>query len=286
MTRRVIAIVGARAASSQAAGFAFGLAYHLARAGVTVASGGAVGIDTCVHRGAIAGGGATWVVACTGRGEVFPSENEALFGSIEASESSRMIWPFRTGTRKNASMPRFRNGVLVALSECLVVVQAAPASGSRNAASWGRRLGRPVYVVPGAPWDFAFMGSVMEGAAGARALWSIEWFFDTLRLPPPDMKDPGAASRGVLPPSAPVTRRRPVRERYSDAPLFAVEKASWSREENLVFSALSLAPLQQDEIIQKVGLGTSSTLTALLTLSLKDVVVEGPDGFFRRRDAT
>ena len=69
---RVVAIVGSRAGTEQACAFAYGLAYHWAKAGIVVSSGGALGIDSCAHSGAMAGGGATWAVACTWRGRVYP----------------------------------------------------------------------------------------------------------------------------------------------------------------------------------------------------------------------
>lgn len=283
--RRRVAIVGSRSASPEARDFAFALAYHLARAGVVVVSGGAEGIDRTAHEGALAGGGATWLVSPAGRGVVFPPSHGELFAKLEREGTSRVIWPFPDGTPKDEHTPRYRNGVLVALSECLVVVQAQLRSGSRNAASWGRQLHRPVFVVPGMPWVEEFKGSVQEGAHGAEALWSIECLFHKLGLPPPDMKDPRAAQRGVLPPSARPRRRKQPRP-YAQSPLFSASQEGWNDDEKLVFSCTSEAPLHQDRIIEAAGLPTGSTLTALLTLSLKDVVVEGPDGFFRRKLAS
>jgi len=230
-----------------------------------------VGIDACAHRGAIEAGGATWAVACTGRDHTYPVENRALFASIEASPSSRMIWPFTAATVKDASTPRFRNGVLVALAERVVVVQARVKSGSRNAAAWAWRLGRKLYVVPGAPWDPAFEGSVAEGDRGAETLWSWGILFREMGLPPP-----GNLIR---------SRSRPSKRRPAALPfgLPAAPRPVLDERETAVFSALSRAPAHRDAIVEKAGLPVSATVTALLTLSLKNVVVEGPDGFFRRK---
>ncbi|MBX3207591.1 MAG: DNA-processing protein DprA [Labilithrix sp.] len=284
--RRAVAIVGSRSASKEACAFTHALAYHLAKADLVVVSGGAKGIDSMAHEGALAAGGSTWCVACTGRGEAFPTSNRALFAGLEQSSSSRMIWPLPDGTVKDEHTPRYRNGVLVGLAECVIVVQAGPRSGSLNAITWARRLGRRLFLVPGMPWDVAFEGTVTEGArGGAEVLWSLEQLFLALALPPPDMSDPGAAWGGITPRARPVRPYRSRRQSYSDAPLFEVDPSAWSEDEKIVFSSLSMAPIQQDSIVEQVGLPTSTTLTALLTLSLKDVVVEGPDGFFRRRIA-
>lgn len=284
--RRVVAIVGSRSAQRDACAFTHALAYHLAKAGVVVVSGGAVGIDSAAHHGAIAAGGMTWCVACTGRGEMFPEENRALLEHLEQSSSSRMIWPFPDGTPKDKLTPRRRNGVLVGLAGCVIVVQAGVKSGSRNAITWARHLGRRLFLVPSTPWDQLYEGTMIEGArGGAEAVWSTEQLFHDLRLPPPDMSDPAASWSGIKPLKRPLRRPPTQRQTYSDGPLFVVDPSTWSEEEKSVFSCLSMAPIQQDTIVDLAGLPTSSTLTALLTLSLKDVVVEGPDGFFRRRIA-
>jgi DNA processing protein len=251
---------------------------------VIVVSGGAEGVDTNAHRGALAGGGVTWCVACTGRGDVFPLQNADLFHAVERSRGSRMIWPFPDGTPKDENTPRKRNGVLVGLAECVIVLQAKMQSGSRNAASWARRQGVPLFIAPGRPWDHEFEGSNLEIMEGAQPLLGAGWLFHSLQLPKPDLKDPRAIL-GKAPPYGSIRRRARRPETIGDLPLFPVDRSTWSEDEKAVFSRLSLAPRQQDAIIASAGLPTSSTLTALLTLSLKDVVVEGPDGFFRRRIA-
>lgn len=285
--RRVVAIVGSRGAKDATLGYVHFLAYHLAKAGVIVISGGAAGVDRLAHEGALKAGGTTWCVACTGRGQCYPPENADLFARIEASPSSRMIWPFADGIAMTKKTPRVRNGVLVALAECVVVVQAALTSGSRNAASWARYLGRRLVISPGHPWEHAYVGSHLECLRGeVDVLWSTEHLFEMLALPPPDLEDEGALINDIRPPEIQARpRRRQRRQPYSAAPLYPVEIEAWSEDEKLVFSMLSIAPTHQDALVDRTGLPTSSTLTALLTLSLKDVVVEGPDGFFRRRIA-
>lgn len=281
--RPIVAIIGSRRASEGARTFARRLSATLARAGAVIASGGAVGIDRAAHEGALDAGGATWVVACTGKSHAYPDANAALFERIATSSKSRMIWPFSDAQRKTTLTPRSRNGVLVLLAHCVVVIQAAFASGSRNAIGWAREHERPLYLVPGAPWDSDFAGTTSELLqGGATPLWDAQPVLDRLGLSRPaalleEEADP-------LRPRGRKTHRRP-RRAFSDLPLFPVDKGTWSEDENLVFSALSGAPTQRDTIVAKTGLGVSSTVTALLTLTIKDVVVEGPDGFFRRRKA-
>lgn len=286
--RRAVAIVGSRDATAPAIAFAELLAGHLARAGMVVVSGGAVGIDAAAHRGAIAFGGTTWLVAPHGRAARTKAANEGILAEVRGAEAggSRVIWPFDDRVHVDSMTPRRRNAVLVALSECVVVVQAKQyRSGTRNAARWARDLRRPVWVVPAAPWEDDFHGSRAELEDGyARPLWSLDLLFEWLGLPVPvgsrkgaDADDPFRV-RTPTPPRPRVVRVVPP---APPRPLDAVSQKGWTTEEKHVFSCVSKAPTQQDQIIEKAGLPTSATITALLTLSLKDVVVEGPDGFFR-----
>ncbi len=282
-TGPTVAIVGSRSGSRGSIATAFHLGYHLARAGVTVVSGGAIGVDRAAHEGALAAGGTTWLVSPAGLDVVFPSANEDLFERIRTSDTSRIISPFRDDQPKTVKTPRQRNRVLVALSEHVVVVQAAAQSGSRNAARCARELGRTLWVVPGGPADRAFYGSTMMLLEGAKPLWSVEQFFDDLGLPPPDLTDPRSVHCDLMPLGFRIRQRPQLRLRYGEPARSEADESAWTAEEKLVFSVLSLAPTDQEEIVAQTALPPSSTLTALLTLSLKDVVVEGPDGFFRRR---
>ncbi|MBX3226898.1 MAG: DNA-processing protein DprA [Labilithrix sp.] len=282
---RVVAIVGSRRASGEAKCFAHQLAYHLAAAGIVVVSGGAVGVDWAAHTGAMKRG-ATWCVAPCGRGEVFPPANEDLFAEIESSNTSRMIWPFPDGTPKDTLTPRYRNGVLVSLASAVIVVQAAVGSGSIHAARITRELRRPLYVVPGMPWSWEFHGSKGLIMSGATPLWSVEQLFDELDLPAPDIADPEALLSGRMPLPSPIRTNKRRGGSSRKQVLLPLPAPSLTPEEERVKSILSPAPTQRDRIIEEAGLGTSATLTALLTLSLKDVVVEAPDGFFRLNKAS
>ncbi len=274
--RRAIAIVGSRRASDEARAFAHDLAFQLASAGLVVVSGGAVGIDAAAHRGALAAGGATWVVSPTGRHRVYPAEHRTLFAEIASSEDSRMIWPFDDDARGSRQDLLYRNGILAALSEALVVVQAHYQSGSRNACGWARDLGRPVWAVTAAPWMLSFCGSSMDIELGlARPLCSARQLLLALGLAAP-------MARQLALPLARTGRAR-ANVRIPETPPEAPRAEGWTKEENIVYSTLSTTPRHVDQIVDGTGLQVPPVATALLTLSLKDVVVEGPDGFFRRR---
>ena len=162
-----------------------------------------------------------------------------------------MIWPFADdATRRAPTNFRYRNGVLVALSETLVVVQAALQSGSRNACALGRELGTAGLGVPGAPWMTAFCGSQLEIEPSRRSpLLLARQLFRALGLRAPPTS-PTAA------PHAPPKSGRAPRpaDAFRDPSGAARDEASWTTEEKLVFSMLFDRPRHVDQIVDRTGL--------------------------------
>jgi DNA processing protein len=156
-----VAIVGGRRATPLRLAAAGSLATGLARAGWTVVSGGAVGVDAAAHRGALDGGGTTVAVLGSGLDVPYPLVNLGLLARIRATGTLLTEHPPGARPRPPNFIPR--NRLIAALASAVVVVEAGARSGSlataRSAASRGH--GR-VLVVPGAPWD--------PGAAGCNEL--------------------------------------------------------------------------------------------------------------------
>ena len=257
-----IAIVGTRKPSEGARAFAYTLAQAVAAAGGVVVSGGALGIDAAAHEGALAAGGCTVAVVATGKNHTFPPQHAGLYERIAASEGA-MVWPFPADAE--ARTPHFlrRNGLLVALSSAVVVVQAGKGSGALNAASWARRLGRRVWVVPQAPWSAAgFEGSLGELDRGARPLTSVPSF----------LKAEALADKTSL--------SLPFREVVAPLDTFDLEVEPGAHR--ALLKVLDREPRHRDELAEAAGLTSSQVTTALLTLTLENVVEEGPLGFFSR----
>lgn len=284
--RRVVAIVGSRQPLEDMRAFAYDLAGRLARAGATVVSGGAIGIDAAAHQGALDAGGATWVVCGTGKNHVYPPVHGPLFDTIARSDGGRVIWPFADEVGPSRQNFRARNRVLVALSEAVIVVQSRLRSGSRNAASWARSLMRPTWVVlglPFGPYQDACAGSWADHKLGAHALGNVDELLEALALnaptplPTTDTKEEGTKAQQKR-----ARRKKAAAKPPPELPLF---EATLTTDEKRIISSISATPMHVDKIVDLAGLGVSSTVTALLTLSMKDVVVEGPDGFFRLRKA-
>jgi len=161
--RPAVAIVGARAASRVAMDRAHAVARHLARRGVQIVSGGALGVDGAAHRGALAGSGLTTVVLGSGLDVLYPVRHAPLFGEVVA-RGGTLAGLFPDGTAPRASQFPQRNQLIAALADVVIVVEASERSGSLSTAAAGVRFGRTVAAWPGS------RGSERLLAAGAAVI--------------------------------------------------------------------------------------------------------------------
>ncbi len=127
------------------------------------------GIDAAAHEAALACGAPTVVVMGGGLGRPYPKEHALLFERVVTSGGALLarvpdlVPPMPAGFL-------LRNELLAALCSATVSDQAGLQSGARSTAAAARRLGRPLCVVPQAPWDEHGRGCALELALGARAV--------------------------------------------------------------------------------------------------------------------
>ncbi len=256
-----VALVGTRKPSPRGRRFARELARDLARAGVTVLSGGAKGIDSAVHRGALLGGGTTVVVAPGGFEKPFPERNARLFERIVSRGGAyvSLVADDEAATRA-AFFPR--NACLVALAHALVVVEAPMRSGARNAAGWARRLGRPLFAVPSAPWNLRGRGCNEELRLGARV---VEGARDLLR------QLEAAHLHPLAPPAPALAAATPTQ----------LQLGLELDDESRVRRAIADGAGHPDEICALTGLPAARVQGLVLTLTLKGALVPAPDGRLR-----
>ena len=250
-----VAMVGSRMTTHYGLEVARKLAYQLAYLGVTVVSGGARGIDTASHQGALSGKGRTIAVLGTGINLVTPPENAKLFEQIAASGALITQFPFNRPADKQ-SFP-IRNRIVAGMTLGTVVVEANLTSGALITANFAVEYGRQVFAVPGridSPRSKGCHDLIKKGAKlceGAEDILSeFEYLFPASNRP----LSPGQA--GVLP---------------------ALEL---SENEQKVYDALDHDEVGIDDVIRKSGLPSSAVSVALLSLEMKRLIRQLPGKMF------
>jgi len=270
-----VAIVGTRRATEPSLKFTRALAAELCALGISVYSGGAEGIDTAAHEGALEASGATVVVAPAGFDRPFPERNAGLFGRIVQEGGAYLSL---VPDSKPATTPSFfhRNAVLVALAHVVVMVEADFRSGARNAVARARRLSRPVLVVPHAPWQPMGRGCLLELQNGARVCDGVRSVLRALTevgcLVPPDTKH--------------CTQMQLFADSVTDPePSQPVSSSSMEEQgeeglapEELVLLRVRKGDCDIDQLAASTGLPVNLLQQLLLTLRLRGVLVSGPTG--------
>ncbi len=256
--KSAVAMVGSRQTTHYGIETARKLAYQLAYVGVTVVSGGARGIDTAAHQGALSAKGRTVCVLGTGINIVFPPENQELFERIAASGAVITQFPFnRNGDRQSFAI---RNRIVAGMTLGTIVVEANLTSGALITANFATEYGRQVFAVPGridSPRSKGCHDLIKKGAKlceGAEDVLSeFEYLFPSSNRPP----SPGET--GVLP---------------------ALEL---SENEQKAYDAVKPDDETSiDEVIRRSGLPSSAVSVALLSLEMKRVVKQLPGKLFIR----
>lgn len=148
-TTPTITITGARAASTYGETIATDIATALADRGTTIHSGGAYGIDTAAHRGALAAGGSTVVWLGSGVDRPYPAGNRQLLADIASRPGCAVVSELPAGAVPTKWRLLQRARLIAAAASATVVVEAGPRSGSLIVAREASRLHRPVGAVPG-----------------------------------------------------------------------------------------------------------------------------------------
>jgi len=255
--KNAVAMVGSRMTTHYGIEVARKLAYQLAYLGVTVISGGARGIDTAAHQGALSGKGRTIAVLGTGINLVFPPENADLFERIAANGAIITQFPFNRPADKQ-TFP-IRNRIVAGMTLGTVVVEANLTSGALITANFAIEYGRQVFAVPGridSPRSKGCHELIKKGAKlceGAEDILSeFEYLF-------PSSNRPAAPNEtGVLP------------------------ALSLSDNEQKAYDTLSNEEITIDDVIRHSGLPSSAVSVALLGLEMKRLIRQLPGKMFVR----
>ena len=167
-----IAVVGSRKASDYGLKSAERLSFDLAKSGIIVISGMALGIDTAAHRGALRGGGRTIAVFGCGLDQVYPRSGLAL--SREILKKGAIISEYPMGTMPIKPNFPARNRLISGMSSGVLVVEASEKSGSLITADFALEQGRDVFALPGNVMSLNSKGTNGLIKSGAKLIDCVE----------------------------------------------------------------------------------------------------------------
>ena len=175
-----VAMVGTRTASVYGREVARVLATDLVRAGVTIVSGMARGIDAQAHRAALDAGGRTVAVLGSGVDVIYPWEHRKL--AEEITGRGALVSEYALGTKPEASNFPPRNRIISGLSRGVIVVEAGERSGALITADFAAEQGREVFAVPGGIFQRGSRGTNRLIRDGAQPVLSANDVLEVLNM--------------------------------------------------------------------------------------------------------
>ena len=257
LRRPMVALVGARNASSLGTRMTKRLAAELGEAGYVIVSGLARGVDTAAHLGSIETG--TIVVQAGGIDNVYPAENAELAKQI--AEKGLRLAEMPVGITPQARHFPARNRIIAGLAQAVVVVEAAAKSGSLITAKNALDQGRDVLAVPGHPFDARAAGGNMLIRDGAILVRSTA---DVIEALTPIA--PAASELPLCPPT--ISKPRNLRE-----------SAKLHTE---ILARLGPSPVAEDQLIRDLQTAPSSVTPALMELELDGKIIRQAGGLLAR----
>jgi DNA processing protein len=248
---RSLAIVGSRNPTAQGGDNARAFAKALTRAGYTIVSGLALGIDAAAHEGALDGQGSTIAVVGTGLDQVYPPRNKPLAARLLA-QGGLIVSEYSLGTPiTQANFPR-RNRIIAGLTEGCLVVEAALQSGSLITARLAAEAGREVYAIPGSIHSPQSRGCHALIRQGAKLVESAQDVLEELLPAAP------AAPAGLAPAEPP-------------------------HEQQSLLDAMGFDPVSLDALMARCGWPAAALSAALLELELEGRVARLAGQLYQRR---
>lgn len=265
-----MAMVGTRRCSHYGREQAVRFAELLGRAGFTVVSGLARGIDAHAHRGALQAGGRTIAVLGNGLASVYPTEHESL--AEEIAKTGAVISEFPIDTAPEASHFPQRNRIIAGLSLGVIVVEAGPRSGALITARCATDYNREVFAVPG-PIDRPDLTGGVNGLIRDSAAKLITCLDDVLD----ELKDVGRIMR--------CGDESTAQERSNDGSDGEERLHGLSADEQAVFSAVAGGADRVDRISSVSRINVSRVTSVLTSLQLKGLATRLPGDRFAPRHA-
>lgn len=250
-----MAIVGARRSTHYGLEQAERFGQLLGRAGFTIVSGGARGIDTGAHRGALAAGGRTIAVMGRGLSDVYPPENRKLFDRIVGERRGALVAELPMRTAVLAGNFPTRNRIISGLSLGVLIVEAARRSGSLITAREADEQGRAVFALPGRVDSPMSQGTNELIRDGTTLVQNLDDILEQLGGVGEKITEIEESQPRPLPPGLDVT-------------------------EQALLEALAGGEMGLDELVRQTGVQTARAAAAMTMLVLKGLVEQKPGSVF------
>ncbi|HLJ54592.1 MAG TPA: DNA-processing protein DprA [Chthonomonadaceae bacterium] len=278
-----VGIVGSRRATPYGRAVAERFGRELAARGVTVVSGGAVGIDSAAHRGVVTVGGRTVAVLGCGLDVDYPRDNRELFEKIVESGGA-LVSEYSLGAQPEAWRFPLRNRIISGISLGVLVVEAPQRSGALITAQYAAEHGRTLMTVPGNIDRPSSVGSNELLRLGAAPVLQTDDILEavgliTLRARPdpqtaldlrePPARSPGAGAAGARPAEAP-----PAAPKVSFPAL--------PEKQQKLLQILSQTPQHIDALAQQCGVTASEAGVEMTFLELDGLVRRLPGNTYIR----
>lgn len=253
LSRPMLAIVGSRHATPQGLRDATAFAQALSQAGFTIVSGLALGVDAAAHAGGLAGMGSSVAVVGTGLDRVYPARNRDLAHRL--ADQGAIVSEFPLGTPpRTGHFPR-RNRLISGLALGVLVVEAAPQSGSLITARQAAEQGREVFAIPGSIHSPLSKGCHRLIKQGAKLVEEARDILEELGL---------------------------VLATQNAAGTFAPGEASGAPGQDPLLDALATGPLALDQLAERLGLTVDALSVRLLSAEMAGTVTRLPGGLYQR----
>lgn len=251
-----IAIVGTRHATPYGLAQAQRLAGGLARAGFTIVSGLARGIDAAAHQGALAVGGRTLAVLGSGVCRIYPPEHAKL--AAQVVEHGALLSEAPPDAPPVPGIFPARNRIITGLSLGVIIVEAADRSGALISARHAAEQGREVFAVPGRVDSRMSRGCHRLIRDGAKLVETVD---DVLEeLGPLSVPTPASAPT------------RPVESAPEAGCVRHPAELTLNEPERLVLAAIGDEPVVVDQVIAACGLEAANVLATLSALEMRRLV--------------
>lgn len=270
-----IALVGTREPTVNSSCAARSLAASLTRSGAVVISGGALGIDSASHQGALDANGRTVAVLGCGLDCNYPVANQAMRKQI--SQNGAVVTEYPPGTMALARNFPIRNRIISGLSYGTLVIEAGERSGSLITANYALEQGRDVFAVPGDILFSGFTGTNKLIRDGAKPVFNALDVLEDYAIRYPDLIKTEQIETTL---TLQEQQSRPVEKTQVKVAEKTVEKSivrkpepsGLSEDARKIYRAFDRSEMQKEELIMKTGLGVSAFACAMTELELYGVV--------------